>query len=158
MSDHVSFMREAVHLAQQNRAQGAHPFGAVLTQNGQRVAIGINEVAQTCDPTSHAEMQALRAAGAQLQQPRLDGCVVYASGYPCPMCLAAMVNSGIQEVYYAFDNADAAPYGMSSDAAYAALGLALQPTPLPMTRIDTEVTAAQVYGDAPANAHTTTAG
>lgn len=155
MSDHVSFMREAVHLAQQNRAQGAHPFGAVLTQNGQRVAIGINEVAQTCDPTSHAEMQALRAAGAQLQQPRLDGCVVYASGYPCPMCLAAMVNSGIKDVYYAFDNADAAPYGMSSDAAYAALGLALQPTPLPMTRIDTEVTAAQVYGDAPANAHTT---
>lgn len=148
MSDHVTFMREAVHLAQQNRAQGAHPFGAVLTKDGQRVAIGVNEVAQTCDPTSHAEMQALRAAGAQLQQTRLDGCVVYASGYPCPMCLAAMVGSGIKEVYYAFDNADAAPYDMSSDAAYAALGLALKPTPLPMIRVDTEVTAAQVYGDA----------
>ena len=96
-------------------------------------------------------MQAVRAASAVLKQPRLDGCVVYASGYPCPMCLAAMVNSGIEKVYYAFDNQDAAPYDMSSDAAYAALGLALEPTPLPMVRIDTEVTAAQMYGDAAAS-------
>ena len=152
MSDPVFFVREAVRLAQDNRAQGAHPFGAVLTKDGRHVASGVNEVVQTCDPTSHAEMQALRAAGAQLQQQRLDGCVVYASGYPCPMCLAAMVASGIEKVFYAFDNADAAPYGLSSGAAYAALGLALEPTPLPMVRVDTGVTAAQLYGDPPATA------
>ena len=151
MTDHVSFMREAVQLAQDNRAKGAQPFGAVLTRDGKRIATGVNEIVQTCDPTSHAEMQAVRAASAALKQPRLDGCVVYASGYPCPMCLAAMVGSGIETVYYAFDNADAAPYDMSSDAAYAALGLALEPTPLPMVRIDTEVTAAQMYGDAAAS-------
>ncbi|MBP7607579.1 MAG: nucleoside deaminase [Giesbergeria sp.] len=151
MTDHVSFMREAVQLAQDNRAKGAQPFGAVLTRDGKRIATGVNEIVQTCDPTSHAEMQAVRAASAVLKQPRLDGCVVYASGYPCPMCLAAMVNSGIEKVYYAFDNQDAAPYDMSSDAAYAALGLALEPTPLPMVRIDTEVTAAQMYGDAAAS-------
>ena len=147
MSDAVSFMREAVQLARDNRARGAQPFGAVLARDGQRIATGVNEIVQTCDPTSHAEMQALRAASAALRQPRLDGCVVYASGYPCPMCLAAMVASGIEKVFYAFDNADAAPYGLSSDAAYAALGLALAPTPLPMVRVDTGVTAAQVYGD-----------
>lgn len=151
MTDHVFFMREAVQLAQQNRAQGAQPFGAVLAKDGQRIATGVNEIVQTCDPTSHAEMQAVRAASAALGRPRLDGCVVYASGYPCPMCLAAMVGSGIETVYYAFDNADAAPYGMSSDAAYAALGLALKSTPLPMIRVDTGVTAAQMYGDAPAS-------
>ena len=151
MPDRVSFMREAVQLAQDNRVKGAQPFGAVLTRDGQRIATGVNETVQTCDPTSHAEMQALRAASAALKRPRLDGCVVYASGYPCPMCLAAMVNSGIEKVYYAFDNQDAAPYDMSSDAAYAALGLALEPTPLPMVRIDTEVTAAQMYGDAAAS-------
>ncbi len=150
MPDRVSFMREAVQLAQDNRAKGAQPFGAVLAKDGQRIATGVNETVQTCDPTSHAEMQALRAASAALKRPRLDGCVVYASGYPCPMCLAAMVGSGIEKVYYAFDNQDAAPYGLSSDAAYAALGLALEPTPLPMVRVDTEVTAAQLYGDAPA--------
>ena len=147
MSDAVSFMREAVQLARDNRARGAQPFGAVLARDGQRIATGVNDIVQTCDPTSHAEMQALRAASATLQQPRLDGCVVYASGYPCPMCLAAMVASGIEKVFYAFDNADAAPYGLSSDAAYAALGLALAPTPLPMVRVETGVTAAQVYGD-----------
>ena len=147
MFDAVSFMREAVQLARDNRARGAQPFGAVLARDGQRIATGVNEIVQTCDPTSHAEMQALRAASAALRQPRLDGCVVYASGYPCPMCLAAMVASGIEKVLYAFDNADAAPYGLSSDAAYAALGLALAPTPLPMVRVDTGVTAAQVYGD-----------
>ena len=152
MSDHVSFMREAVRLAQDNRAKGAQPFGAVLTKDGKQIATGVNEIVQTCDPTSHAEMQVVRAASAALKQPRLDGCVVYASGYPCPMCLAAMVGSGIKEVYYAFDNEDAAPYDMSSDAAYAAMGLALEPTPLPLIRVDTEVTAAQMYGDAPANA------
>ena len=151
MTDHVSFMREAVQLAQDNRAKGAQPFGAVLIRDGKRIATGVNEIVQTCDPTSHAEMQAVRAASAVLKQPRLDGCVVYASGYPCPMCLAAMVNSGIEKVYYAFDNQDAAPYDMSSDAAYAALGLALEPTPLPMVRIDTDVTAAQMYGDAAAS-------
>lgn len=147
MSDHPSFMREAVQLAQDNRAKGAEPFGAVLTRNGERIAIGVNEVTQTFDPTSHAEIQAVRAASAALGQPGLQGCVVYASGYPCPMCLAAMVRCGIEKIYYAFDNADAAPYGMSSDTAYAALGLALVPTPLPMIRVDTEVTAAEMYGD-----------
>lgn len=152
MPDHLSFMREAVRLAQDNRAQGAHPFGAVLTQDGERVAIGVNEVKQNCDPTSHAEIQALRAAGAQLKQQRLDGCVVYASGYPCPMCLSAMVACGVKAIYYAFDNAEAAPFGMSSDPTYAALGMEPKPTPLPLIRIDTGVTAAQLYGDASTNA------
>ena len=149
MTDHVSFMREAVQLAQDNRAKGAQPFGAVLTRDGKRIATGVNEIVQTCDPTSHAEMQAVRAASAVLKQPRLDGCVVYASGYPCPMCLAAMLASGIEKVYYAFDNEDAAPYGLSSSAAYAALGLSQEHPPLPLVRIDTGVTAAQVYGAVP---------
>ena len=94
-------------------------------------------------------MQALRAASRQLGRPRLDGCIVYASGHPCPMCLAAMVMGGVQAVYYAFDNDDAAPYGLSSAAAYAALRLPLVPPPLPLTRLDTGVTAQQLYGDAP---------
>ena len=59
----------------------------------------------------------MRQAAKALGTPRLDGCVVYASGHPCPMCLAAMVMGGVQAVYYAFDNDDAAPYGLSSAAA-----------------------------------------
>lgn len=151
MSDHVSFMGEAMRLVQDNRAQGAPPFGPVLTQNGQRIATGVNEVLKNCDPTGHAEIQALRAAGAALGQSRLGGCLVYASGYRCPMCLAAMVASGIKAVYYAFDNATAAPFRMSSDATYAALGMEPKLSQLPLICIDTEVTAEQVYGDEPAS-------
>ncbi len=150
MPDHISFLREAVRLAQTNRAQGGRPFGAVLTLGGERVASGVNEIVHSHDPTTHAEMQALRAASRQLGRPRLDGCVVYASGHPCPMCLAALVMSGVEAVYYAFDNSDAAPYGFSSAAAYEALRLPLVPPPLPLTRLDTGVTARQLYGDASA--------
>ena len=148
MSDHVSFMREAVQLAQDNRAKGAQPFGAVLTRDGQRIATGVNEIVQTCDPTSHAEMQAVRAASAVLKQPRLDGCVVYASGHPCPMCLAALVMNGAEQVFFAFDNNDAAPYGMSSEGTYQRLRLSLTPPPLPIARIDTGIRPEQLYGDA----------
>lgn len=152
MHDHLSLMREAVRLAQANRARGGRPFGAVLARDGQAIATGVNDIVHSHDPTSHAEMQALRAASHTLASPRLDGCVVYASGHPCPMCLAAMVMNGVQSVYYAFDNADAEPYGLSSAAAYAALRLPLVPPPLPLTRLDTGVTAQQLYGDASANA------
>lgn len=149
MSDHLSLLREAVRLAQSNRASGGRPFGAVLALGGERIASGVNEIVHSHDPTAHAEMQALRAASRLLGRPRLDGCIVYASGHPCPMCLAAMVMGGVQAVYYAFDNDDAAPYGLSSAAAYAALRLPLAPPPLPLTRLDTGVTAQQLYGDAP---------
>jgi tRNA(Arg) A34 adenosine deaminase TadA len=62
------------------------------------------------------------------------------------MCLAAMLIAGVDAVYYAFDNDDAAPYGLSSEAAYQALRLPLVPPPLPLTRLDTGVTAASLYG------------
>lgn len=147
MTDHLAHLREAVRLAQANRARGGRPFGAVLAQGGQAIATGVNDIVHSHDPTTHAEMQALRSASRHLAQARLDGCVVYASGHPCPMCLAAMVMSGVQAAYYAFDNDDAAPYGLSSAAAYEALRLPLVPPPLPLTRLDTGVTAAQLYGD-----------
>lgn len=157
MTGHVAHLREAVRLAQANRERGGRPFGAVLAHGGQAIATGVNDIVHSHDPTTHAEMQALRAASRHLAQPRLDGCVVYASGHPCPMCLAAMVMSGVQAVYYAFDNDDAAPYGLSSAAAYAALRLPLVPPPLPLTRLSTGVTAEQLYGDGSAAASASSA-
>lgn len=149
MTTHTQFLAEAVRLARLNRAQGGRPFGAVLVRAGKVVSTGVNQLIQSCDPTSHAEMQALRAAGMQLRQTRLTGSTVYASGLPCPMCLAAMVMSDVQEVFYAFDNTDAAPFGFSSEATYQAMGVSLSTPPLPMTQLDTGVTAAQLYGPAP---------
>lgn len=146
MTQHHDLLREAVRLAQENRAQGGRPFGAVIARDGKTLATAVNGIVQHHDPTSHAEMEAIRAASRRLQSPDLSGCVVYASGHPCPMCLAALLISRVQAVYYAFDNADAEPYGMSSDATYRALGLTLAPPPLPLIRLDVGIGAAEVYG------------
>lgn len=146
MSQHQQFLREAVRLAQANRARGGQPFGAVMTLAGQVVATGVNDIAHSHDPTTHAEMEAVRAACRRLGRPLLAGSLMYASGYPCPMCLAAMLGAGVQTVYYAFGNEDGAPWGMSAEPAYRALGLPVLPQPLPMIQLDTGVTAAQLYG------------
>lgn len=145
-TSHQRHLRAAVRLAAANLARGGRPFGAVLAIGGEVIATGVNDIVHSHDPTTHAEMEAVRAASRKLGRPNLQGSVVYASGHPCPMCVAALVMAGVDAVYYAFDNQDAAPYGLSSEAAYQALRLPLAPPPLPLTRLDTGVTAAQLYG------------
>ncbi|UHQ19732.1 nucleoside deaminase [Lysobacter sp. KIS68-7] len=116
-----SFLREAIRLARANSMQGGRPFGAVVVKDGRIVATGVNEILATGDPTAHAELNALRATARALGSPNLRGCVVFASGHPCPMCLAAMRLAGITEVAYAYTNEDGAPYGLSTAALYADL-------------------------------------
>jgi tRNA(Arg) A34 adenosine deaminase TadA len=149
--EHVQLLRQAVQLARENRLRGGRPFGAVLARRGQVLSTGVNDIVHSHDPSTHAEMQALRAGTRAQGHPSLAGCTIYASGHPCPMCLAALVMAGADEVVYAFDNDDARPYGLSSEAAYQRLRLPLQPPPLPLTRLDTGVRADQLYGDAPWN-------
>lgn len=143
----VALLRHAVELARRNRREGGQPFGAVIARGGQTLATGVNEIHRTHDPSTHAEMQALRAATRALGEPQLQDCDVYASGHPCPMCLAAIVMAGARQVFFAFDNADAAPWQLSSEASYRRLRLPLQPPPLPLTRLHTGIRAAQLYGD-----------
>jgi guanine deaminase len=146
MSRHEELLREAVRLAIQNRARGGRPFGAVLAIGGEVISTGVNDLVHSHDPTTHAELEAIRVASRRLGRPELTGSVVYASGHPCPMCLSALVMTGVDAVYYAFDNQDAAPYGFSSETAYQTLALPLNPAPLPLKRLDIGVTADQVYG------------
>lgn len=146
MYDHESRLREAVRLAQENHRKGGRPFGAVLAFGEQVVATGVNEIIRTHDISAHAEMGALREACRLLERPNLAGGVMYASGQPCPMCLAAMVLAGIKQVYYAFGNEDAAPYGFSSAQVYEALHLQL-PVALPLNKLKLDGLAAEdVYG------------
>ena len=110
---------DAIRLARENvRRRTNAPFGAVVTRHGKIVARAVNEVDDLCDPTAHAEMQAVRAAAAALNSTDLSGCTVYASGYPCPMCLTAMYLSGVEKVYYAYSNEDGAPYGLDAERGY----------------------------------------
>lgn len=116
-------MQQAVELAARNVQAGGRPFGAVLVKDGVVVASGVNEIAALGDPTAHAELQAIRAASQVLGSPRLDGCELYASGHPCPMCLSAAHLCGIQAVYFALSNAEAEPFGLSTAAVYAQMAL-----------------------------------
>ncbi|WP_019833555.1 nucleoside deaminase [Sphingomonas sp. PR090111-T3T-6A] len=119
--DDQTFLRAAIHLARENAERGGRPFGAVVVKGGAIVATGVNEILAIGDPTAHAEMGAIRAASRKLGSPDLSGCRIYASGHPCPMCMAAMRMAGIEAVAYAYSNEAAAPFGLSTAAIYAEL-------------------------------------
>jgi len=114
-------LREAIDLAYANVEAGGRPFGAVVVRDGVVIARGVNTIVATHDPTAHAELEALRAASRALNSPDLSGCTVYASGHPCPMCLAAMRLAGVEAVTFAHSNEEAAPFGLSTAAIYADL-------------------------------------
>ncbi|EKT59918.1 nucleoside deaminase [Providencia sneebia] len=113
MSD-KKFIEQAIQLAKQNIDAGGRPFGAVVVKNDKVIATGVNQMLELSDPTAHAELLALREAGRILGNVKLNDCVVYASGQPCPMCLAAMRMSGITRIVYAYSNDDAEAYGLST--------------------------------------------
>jgi len=103
------FMREAIRLSRHSiKKKGGGPFGAVVVRRGKIVGRGANQVTATNDPTAHAEIMAIRAAGQRLKTFRLDDCEIYTSCEPCPMCLAAIYWAGLARVYYANTRADAA--------------------------------------------------
>ena len=114
MAQEQTYLAEAVTLARRNIEKGGRPFGAVVVKDGEIVGRGVNEMLSSGDPTSHAELNALRSAAQNLHSPRLEGASVYASGQPCPMCLAAMRMAGIGHIAYAYSNQDGAAFGMST--------------------------------------------
>jgi tRNA(Arg) A34 adenosine deaminase TadA len=118
MTEESRFLSEAIELARANIANGGRPFGAVLVRNGAAIVTAVNEIHTTNDPTSHAEMNAIRAASRKLGTPDLTGSAIYASGHPCPMCMAAMRLAGVNRVFYAYSNDDGAPFGLSTTAIY----------------------------------------
>lgn len=121
MATAEDWLRQALELARDNVSKGGRPFGAVIVKNGEVIATGVNGIAATNDPTSHAELNAIRQASAVLGSARLDGCSVYASGQPCPMCLAAMYLTGIKSLTYAYSNEEGEPFGLSSAEIYSEL-------------------------------------
>ena len=122
MPSDEQFLQQAIDLALANvRDAGGRPFGAVVVKDGEVIATGVNEIGVTGDPTAHAELSAIRQAAAALGSPRLDGCIVYASGQPCPMCLSAMYLTGVSAVRFAYSNADGEPFGISTASVYAEL-------------------------------------
>jgi tRNA(adenine34) deaminase len=94
-------MRRAYELARQAEAAGEVPVGAVIVRDGVIVAEGFNRPISTRDPTAHAEMVALRAAAAALDNYRLGGTTLYVTLEPCAMCAGAMVHARVQRLVFA---------------------------------------------------------
>lgn len=121
MSDARVFLRQAVELARENVEAGGRPFGAVVVSGGAVIATAVNEIHLSHDVTDHAELLAIRVAARTHGPVALRGSSVYASGHPCPMCMAAMRLAGVATVAYAYSNEDGAPFNLSTADIYADL-------------------------------------
>ena len=94
------------------------PFGAAIVKDGNLVCYASNTVLGDHDPTAHAEINAIRKAGRILGTHDLSDCVLYATGYPCPMCMSAIIWANIKEVYYGCTPNDAEEIGFRDDFIY----------------------------------------
>ena len=102
-------MREAIRLSIENVESGkGGPFAAVIVKDGKIIASGVNEVTTSNDPTAHAEVVAIRKACLALNSFQLDGCEIYCSCEPCPMCLGAIYWARPAKIYFANTKEDAA--------------------------------------------------
>ena len=129
------FLRRAIALAIQNVDTGAGgPFAAVIVRDGKIVGEGVNTVTATLDPTAHGEVNAIRAACTALGAFTLDGCELYTSCEPCPMCLAAIYWSRLDRSYYAATCEDAAAAGFDDRALYRELTLPVAKRWIPMVQ------------------------
>lgn len=113
------FLQLAIELAQ-NGMEAGHggPFGCVIVKDGKIIGKGSNSVLKNNDPTAHAEVVAIRDACKNLQHFQLEGCEVYTSCEPCPMCLGAIFWARPSKVFYACTKEDAADAGFDDDFIY----------------------------------------
>lgn len=116
-------MREAIRLALENVNNGGGPFGAVIVKDGKIIATGVNRVTANNDPTAHAEVCAIRSACQALDTFVLEGCDIYSTCEPCPMCLGAIYWAHIDRLYYACNKYDAADAGFDDSFIYKELAL-----------------------------------
>ena len=106
-SEDAKFMQKAIDLSLENVDKGGGPFGAVIVKNGEIISTGTNRVVPENDPTAHAEVKAIREACHKLGTFKLEGCTVYSSCEPCPMCLSALYWAGVSRICYGNTKEDA---------------------------------------------------
>jgi len=132
----AEFMRRAIALALENVRTGrGGPFGAVVAKDGRIIAEGANCVTATNDPTAHAEIVAIREACRALKKFQLDGCELYTTCEPCPMCLGAIYWARPARVFYAGVAADAAGAGFDDKFIYEELQRPLESRRIPMIQL-----------------------
>jgi len=113
------FMQEAIQLARNGVKQNqGGPFGAIIIKDNQIIGRGNNRVLTNLDPTSHAEVVAIREACQTIGNFHLQGCIIYTNCEPCPMCLGAIYWARIEKIIYAANRDDAKNIGFDDEFFY----------------------------------------
>lgn len=119
MTREEKFMQEAVRLSREGSRNGeGGPFGCVIVKGDEIIGRGNNKVLLLNDPTAHAEIVAIRNACQHLGSFQLNGCEVYTTCEPCPMCLGAIYWARPEKIYYANNREDAASIGFDDSMIY----------------------------------------
>ncbi len=135
MEEDKRFVRRAVELALAGIDAGGGPFGSVVVKDGEIIGEGYNSVTSTNDPTAHAEVVAIREACRRLGTFQLDGCVIYTTCEPCPMCLGAIYWARAERIVMAAGREDAAAAGFDDDLIYRELDVPAERRSIPTSQI-----------------------
>ena len=139
MTREEKFMQEAIALSKKgidNNHGG--PFGCVIVKDDVIVGRGNNKVTSTNDPTAHAEVVAIRDACKYLDTFQLDGCEVYTSCEPCPMCLGAIYWARPKVIYFANNRQDAANIGFDDSMIYDEMTAKIEDRRIPILSLGRE--------------------
>ena len=129
-------MRHAIRLSAQKMREGhGGPFGAIVVRDGTVVAEGWNRVTSLNDPTAHAEVTAIRRACQALGAFSLQGCAIFTSCEPCPMCLAAIYWARLDRVYFANTREHAAAIGFDDALIYGEVSKPIEDRIIPTLRL-----------------------
>lgn len=134
------FMQEAVNaaLTGMNNNDGG-PFGCVIVKDGKIIGRGHNKVTSDNDPTAHGEVMAIRDACKNLGTFELQGCELYTSCEPCPMCLGAIYWARLEKVYYGSTQIDAADVGFDDQFIYDEIPLPYKERKIPFIQVARDV-------------------
>lgn len=136
MTREEKFMREAITLSEKGvQDNDGGPFGCIIVKDDKIIGRGNNKVTSTNDPTAHAEVIAIREACKTLGTFQLDGCEIYTSCEPCPMCLGAIYWSRTRIIYYANTRADAAEIGFDDSIIYDEINADLKKRKIPVINL-----------------------
>jgi len=129
-------MEEAITLSLRNvREINGGPFAALVVKDETIISRGTNLVTSTNDPTAHAEIVAIRGACSSLGNFKLDGCEIYTTCEPCPMCLAAIYWARLRKIYYANSRSEAAKIGFDDELIYREIPLPIAQRKIPAIRL-----------------------
>lgn len=146
----MDYVKRTIDLAMRNVEAGGRPFATVIVRDGAVVAESPNLVAQTGDPTAHAEILAIREACRKLGTEHLDDCDIYILASPCPMCLGSLYYCSPRRVFYVTTREDYAPFYRDDrkyfelETFYAEYARPIEERRLPMVRV-TDASAIEVY-------------